>query len=223
MESLIAACLLFLGMHWIVSGSPLRDPIVRFFGETLFKIVFSLTIAGSLVWMGFAYSAAPELTTWGTMDALKPVSLVLMALALLLMMVGALDKNPTTLGLLPPDQVEVRGMVRITRHAGLIGLGLWGLAHFIVNGDWASHWLYGTIAFEGFVGPLNLDRKYHARFGEAWEKFSSQTSFIPFAAIISGRNRLVLSELNGWAALVAVGVFALLLYFHETWFGVSPL
>ena len=223
MESLIASCLLFLGMHWIISGSPLRAYVVKLLGEPLFKGIFALTIAGSLIWMGSAFSAAPYLPTWGTAEALKPVSLVLMALAFLMLVTGALDKNPTTLGMVPPDQVDARGMVRITRHAGLLGLGLWGLAHFIVNGDWASHWVYGTIAFEGLIAPLNLDRKYRARYGEAWEKFTAQTSYLPFVAILSGRNKLVISELNGWAALVGIGLFALVLYFHHAWFGVSPL
>ena len=223
MESLIAACLFFLGMHWIISGSPLRTPIVGLLGEPLFKGLFSLSIFVALGWMALAFSNAPYIETWGTATALKPASLVLMALCFLMLTTGALDKNPTTLGILPPDQVEARGMVRITRHAGLLGLGLWGLAHFIVNGDVASHWLYGTIAFQGLIAPLNLDRKYRARYGEAWERFTAQTSYLPFVAILRGRNKLVLSELNIWGALAGIGLFALVLYFHQAWFGVAPL
>ncbi len=223
MTSLICACLFFLGMHAVISGSPLRAPVVKLLGEKTFKILFSLSIFIALTWMGFAFAAAPYQETWGTFAALKPVSLVLMGIAFLLLTVGALDKNPTTLGLLPPDQVEARGMVRITRHAGLLGLGLWGLAHFIVNGDWASHWLYGSFAFQGLVAPLNLDRKYRARYGEAWQKFTAQTSYLPFVAILQGRNKLVISELNPWGTLTGIGLFVLVLYFHQSWFGVSPL
>jgi len=223
MNSLIAACLFFLGMHWIISGSPLRTHIVKLTGETLFKVLFSLSIFAALAWMIIAFSAAPYLATWGTADNLKPVSLVLMFFALLLLPMSIFDKNPTLMGLVPPDQVTARGMVRITRHAGLIGLGLWGLAHFIVNGDWASHLLYGTIAFEGLIAPMNLDRKYRARYGESWNRFTAQTSYIPFGAIISGRNKLVMSELSVWGALIGVGLFIGALYFHQTWFGVSPL
>ena len=157
MESLIAATALFLGMHWIVSGSPLRGVIVARMGEGPFKAVFALTITVSIVWMGWAYAHAPYVQTWGTAAGLKPVSWVLMALAFVMFGASATDKNPTTLGRVPPDQVEARGMVRITRHAGLFGLGLWGLAHFIVNGDWASHLLFGSFAFQGLIAPLNLD------------------------------------------------------------------
>lgn len=223
MSSLTAACLFFLGMHWIISGSPLRALIVKLLGETLFKILFSLSIFAALTWMVLAYRDAPYIATWGTADALKPVSIGLMFFAFLLLPMSIFDKNPTLMGLVPPDQVTARGMVRITRHAGLIGLGLWGLAHFVVNGDWASHLLYGTIAFEGLVAPMNLDRKYRARYGESWDKFAAQTSYIPFVAIINQRNKLVLSELNVWGALIGIGLFASVLYFHQAWFGTSPM
>lgn len=223
MNSLAAACLFFLGMHWIISGSPLRAHIVKILGETLFKVLFSLSIFVALTWMGFAYKAAPFIATWGTADTLKPVSVGLLFFAFLLLPMSIFDKNPTLMGLVPPDQVTARGMVRITRHAGLIGLGLWGLAHFIVNGDWASHLLFGTIAFEGLIAPMNLDRKYRARYGESWDKFTEQTSYIPFVAIITKRNKLVLSELNIWGALIGIALFLGVIYFHQTWFGGLPL
>ena len=221
MESLIAATALFLGMHWIVSGSPLRGVIVARMGEGPFKAVFALTITVSIVWMGWAYAHAPYVQTWGTAAGLKPVSWVLMALAFVMFGASATDKNPTTLGRVPPDQVEARGMVRITRHAGLFGLGLWGLAHFIVNGDWASHLLFGSFAFQGLIAPLNLDRKYRRRYGAAWEVFARQTSYVPFVAIAQGRNRLAPGEINWIAVAVALGLYALTFAYHQAWFGAS--
>lgn len=222
MESLIAATALFLGMHWIVSGSPLRGVIVARMGEGPFKAAFALAITVSITWMGWAYAHAPTVETWGTAASLKPVSWVLMAFAFVMFGASATDKNPTTLGRVPPDQVEARGMVRITRHAGLFGLGLWGLAHFIVNGDWASHLLFGSFAFQGLIAPLNLDRKYRRRYGAAWEVFARQTSYLPFVAIAQGRNRLALGEINWIAVVVALGLYALTFAYHQPWFGASP-
>lgn len=222
MESLIAATALFLGMHWIVSGSPLRGVIVARMGEGPFKAAFAFTITVSLLWMGWAYAHAPHLPTWGTAGNLKPLSWVLMAIAFVLFGASVTEKNPTTLGRVPPDQVEARGVVRVTRHAGLFGLGLWGLAHFIVNGDWASHLLFGSFAFQGLIAPLNLDRKYRRRHGAAWDMFARQTSYLPFVAIAQGRNRLVLGEINGVAVAVALGLYALTFAYHQAWFGASP-
>ncbi len=220
MGSLIAATALFLGMHWIISGSPLRETIVARTGEAPFKAGFALIITVSIVWMGWAYAHAPYIATWGTAAGLKPLSWGLMALAFVLFAASLTDRNPTTLGRVPPDQVPARGMVRITRHAGLFGLGLWGLAHFLVNGDWASHLLFGSFAFQGLVAPLNLDRKYRRRYGAAWEAFARQTSYLPFVAIAQGRNRLVPGEINWIAVLAALGLFVLTLVYHQAWFGV---
>ena len=221
MSSLISATALFLGMHWIISGSPLRDPIVAAIGEKPFKILFSITIAGSITWMSFAYGDAEYRPTWGTAEGLKPVSLVLIALSLIMIFLGVFSNNANTNMSAQPDEIEVRGVVRITRHTAVFGLGLWGLGHFIVNGDVASHIFFGSFAFQGLVAPLNMDRKFRRRYGEAWEQYCAKTSYIPFGAILSGRNRLMLSEINWIASLGGVLVFALFFYFHESWFGVA--
>jgi uncharacterized membrane protein len=223
MSSLIAACAMFLGLHWIVSGSPLRGVIVARTGEKPYKIVFSLAVAASLIWMGFAYAHAPYIVTWGTASELKPLALVLVAFAFVLFIVGSLTRNLNSLDHYTADQVEIRGILRITRNPGLIGLGLWGLAHFMVRGDWASHLLFGSFVFQGLVAPYNMERKYQRRFGEAWKKLAQQSSHWPFAAILAGRNRLALGEISWPLVAASLMIYAVVLHFHAAWFGVSPL
>lgn len=75
MESLLAATALFVGLHALLSGSPLRAHVVARTGQRAFKLGFSLAIALSLSWMGWAYAHAPHLDTWGTANALKPLAL----------------------------------------------------------------------------------------------------------------------------------------------------
>lgn len=220
MIPLCVATALFLGLHGLFSGSPLRAWVVAHTGEPAFKFGFSLVIALSLVWMGWAYAYAPRITTWGTATALQPLAVMFVLLAFVLFAAGLAERNPTTLGLLQPDQVEVRGTIRITRHPGLLGLGLWGLAHFMVNGDWASHLLFGSFAFQGLIAPLNLDRKYRQRHGAAWEVFARQTSYMPFVAILQGRNRLVWRELPWLAIALGLAAFALVATLHARVIGV---
>ena len=148
MNSLIAATALFLGMHWIVSGSPLRDPIVARTGEIPFKILFSLIVAASVVWMSIAYGNAPLQPTWKPLPGLVPVAIVIIALSFVLFALGLFSDNANTNLKARPDQIEVRGIVRVTRHSAVFGLGLWGLGHFMVNGDWASHIFFGSFAFQ---------------------------------------------------------------------------
>ena len=68
-----------------------------------------------------------------------------------------------------------------------------------------------------------MERKYRRRFGQAWETLASQSSHLPFVAILAGRNRLVLSEINWMLFAVILAVYAIVLAFHAAWFGVSPL
>jgi uncharacterized membrane protein len=49
------------------------------------------------------------------------------------------------------------------------------------------------------------------------------TSNVPFIAIIEGRNSLRVGELGWWPVVLALVVYGLFLYLHQTLFGVSPL
>ncbi len=222
LSPLISACALFIGLHWLVAGSPLRSPIVELMGENAFRILFSLAVLFSLIWMGWAYAHAPYIETWGKTIALKPVANVLMAFAFVFLIVGTFSKNISVLNQNRPEDISARGLLRITRNPGLVGFGLWGLAHFMVNGDWAGHLLFGSFLFQGLIGPLNMERKYRNKYGAAWPAFVAQTSHVPFLAIITSRNRLVWSEISKPLLLISLIAFFLVRYFHATWFGVAP-
>ncbi len=223
LSPLIAACAMFIGLHWLIAGSPLRSIIVDITGEKAFRIAFSLAVLLSLIWMGWAYAHAPYIETWGKAVALKPVANVLMAFAFIFLIVGTFSKNISILNQNQPEDVSAQGILRITRNPGLIGFGLWGLAHFMVNGDWAGHLMFGSFLFQGFIGPLNMERKYRNKYGAAWPAFVAQTSHVPFLAILTGRNQLVLGEISKPMLLLSIIAFLLVLYYHATWFGVSPL
>jgi uncharacterized membrane protein len=70
--------------------------------------------------------------------------------------------------------------------------------------------LFGALGLMVLFGTRSIDRKGAARNPEGWAKFAAVTSNVPFAAIIQGRNKIVLSEM-WWrllAAVVAYGAFA---------------
>ncbi|HEY8856687.1 MAG TPA: NnrU family protein [Rugosibacter sp.] len=223
LSALISACTLFIGLHWIIAGSPLRSPIVNVMGEKTFRILFSLAVLFSLVWMGWAYAHSPYIETWGKADALKPIAEILMAFAFIFLIVGTFSKNISVLNQNQPQDIRASGILRITRNPGLVGFGLWGLAHFMVNGDWAGHLLFGSFLFQGLIGPLNMERKYRNKYGPAWTAFVAQTSHVPFLAILTGKNRLAVSEISKPLLLISIIAFILVLYYHATWFGASPL
>lgn len=222
LSPLIGACGLFIGLHWLIAGSSLRSPIVKLLGENTFRILFSLAVLFSLIWMGWAYAHAPYIETWGKAMALKPLANVLMIFAFVFLIVGTFSKNISVLNQNRPEDISARGLLRVTRNPGLVGFGLWGLAHFMINGDWAGHLMFGSFLFQGFIGPLNMERKYRNKYGAAWPAFVAQTSHVPFLAIITGRNRLVWGEISKPLLLISLIAFLLVSYFHAAWFGVSP-
>ena len=115
-----------------------------------------------------------------------------------------------------------RGMMRITRHPFQWGVVLWAIAHLAANGDRVSVLFFATFLILSGLGTFLIDRKKAARLGEDWSAYAAVTSNVPFAAIIQGRNRLVVGEL--WLpVLLGLVLYGVLLYGHQWVSGVRLL
>ena len=111
---------------------------------------------------------------------------------------------------------------RITRHPFLWGVALWSAVHLLFNPEAANLLFFGTFVLVAVAGTFSIDAKRARLFGEGWQRYAAQTSNVPFAAIVQGRNRFVLAEL-GWLKLAAaVAVFAALAWLHARFFGLPP-
>ena len=226
MANLIAAAVFFLGIHFGVSGTRLRDSLVGVVGDKLFRGLFALASIIGLIWLIRAYSAAPYIALWGKLLSLKPVAEPLVLIAAAFVVIGVSTPSPTAAGgesQLTRD-VAARGMTRITRHPFLWGTALWAFVHFVVNGDLASSIVFGSLLVLAIGGTASIDAKRRRAYGERWEQFARQTSNVPFAAILAGRNQLVpaLREIGIVRPLAAIAVFAALFFLHGHWFG-APL
>jgi uncharacterized membrane protein len=226
MVNLIAAAAFFLAIHFGVSGTRLRDRLVRVVGDKPFLGLFALASIIGLIWLGRAYSHAPHVSLWGQLLALKPVAMPLLLIAFLFIVIGIATPSPTKVGMESrlTREVQVRGMTRITRHPFLWGTALWALVHFIINGDAASSILFGSLLVLAVGGTSSIDAKRRRAFGDRWEQFARQTSNVPFAAIFAGRNQLApaLREIGVVRPLIAIAVFAALFVLHGRLFG-APL
>ena len=226
MANLIAAVVFFLGIHFGVSGTRLRDSLVRVVGDKLFRGLFALASLVGLIWLIKAYSAAPYIALWGKLLALKPVAEPLVLIAAAFVVIGV--STPSPAGASGESQltreVKVRGVTRITRHPFLWGTALWALVHFVVNGDFASSLAFGSLLVLAVGGTASIDAKRRRAYGERWEQFAQQTSNVPFAAIVAGRTQLgaALREIGIVRPLVAIAVFAALFFLHGRFFG-APL
>lgn len=217
MPDLIAACAFFLLIHFGVSGTPLRDVLIARLGERPYRGLFSLASFVGIGWMVYAYRHSPLVPTWGFLLGFRPAAYVLVFIAFFFAVIGVMTPSATTVGMesrLDPEQA--RGMVRITRHPFLWGVGLWAATHLIVNGDVASLILFGSLLVLAMGGTAAIDAKRRRKFPERWAKFAQATSSVPFAAIARGGNRLApaLGEIGALRILAAVALYAVAFYLH---------
>lgn len=225
MASLFAAVLFFDGIHFLISGTALRGKVVGLIGERPFQGLFSLMSLIGIIWLSRAYGQAEYLQLWAEPEALRPVALIVMLVAFLFVVLALTSPNPTAVGggALLTEKEPAKGIQRITRHPFLWGVALWSVTHLVLNGDLASVIFFGSFLILAVEGPFSIDRKRKKAFGDAWNGFAGLTSNVPFAATIEGRNSLKISELGWWPVVLAVVLYGLFLYFHQTLFGGSPL
>ena len=223
MTSLLLAALFFIGIHLGVSGTRLRDGLVARIGLTPYMIVYSAASLAGIIWLVSAYTAAGYVPSWGRLEWWKPVMIALMLPAFLLVVIGLTTPNPTAVGQEALVGVAPRGIVRVTRHPFLMGVALWSALHLVGNGDLASGLFFIALAVVSLAGAASIDAKRRRAVGAAaWDAFTAQTSIVPFAAIVAGRNRFVARELGWWRPSAGVGAYALMLGGHAHLIGVSP-
>jgi uncharacterized membrane protein len=220
--SLLLAAIFFAGIHLGVAGTTMRDRAIAALGQSGYRGAFSIATVVGLAWLVMAYNRAPYVVTWGMLEWWKPFAIILMLPASLLVVIGLTTPNPTAVAqenrLAQPPQ----GIVRVTRHPFLTGVGLWALVHLIGAGDVASLVFFAVWAVVALAGTVSIDKKRQRLFGAAWEPFAAQTSIVPFAAIAAGRNRFRPGEIGAWRWAAAVVVYVLMLVGHADVIGVSP-
>lgn len=229
MISLIAAAAFFVLLHLMISGTSIRTAMVKIIGEGAYMGLFSVASVAGLVWLALAYGQsrgeAWNIAYWGITPATRHAQLGLMLLAMLLIVPGLTTPNPTSVkqegALNKPDAVQ--GMLRITRHPFLWGVAIWAGGHLMVNGDRASIVLFGSMLALAVFGTTSIDAKRRKALGDTYTAFTRQTSNIPFAAILTGKQKLKLGEIGLWRLALGVAIWAAIMVGHQHAFGVAAL
>lgn len=227
MTMLIAAAIAWLVLHFVVSGTRVRDVLTGILGEQAYLGLYSLASLGGIVWLAMSYNAAVSeglVPLWDLGPGVSHLGLIVVAFAFVFGLPGVLMPSPTGVaqGGLADRPDLARGVLRITRHPFLWSVALWAGFHLAANGDQASAIFFGTWLILSVGGTFSIDAKRARALGPKWEPFARATSNIPFAAILAGRQKLVVSELVTWRQGVALVLFAGAALAHHWLFGVSP-
>lgn len=199
--------LAFAGSHVGLSTRRIRARLVERLGAAgffaLFSAVAAVTFAALVRFYAlhrFAGAAGPALGVAHEGVRALLSGLAFAGIALSLASLGAYPASPYALG--SANVREPRGLERVSRHPFFAGMALFGAAHALLATRLAGAVFFGALAVYAVAGAAHQDRRFLAERGEAHARWLAATSFVPFAAIAAGRQRLVWRELP-WGALGA--------------------
>jgi uncharacterized membrane protein len=215
--------LMFGGSHIIGSSTPVRSFAINRIGILGFKLIYSLIALATFVPLCYIYfthiHAGDRFYTTGYL--LKLLAQFLMLGAFIVLLQGLVTANPmTTMVEFTGRAVsKARGIQRVTRHPQNFAFGLFGLAHLLANpygGDWI---FFGGFIIYGIVSAIHQDRRQLETGTPNVMQFLADTSAVPFAAIIRGKQRLAPGEYYPPALAAAIVLFILMRLLHPMLFG----
>lgn len=202
----------FLATHVALAENPLRGVLVRYLGERPFAWGYGILAILQLLWIHQAVDAAPVVQLWQPPRWVGAIPLLIMPLAILLLVCGFTQSNPTAtlartvVPILTGGRLarrEVRGVLCITRNPVMWGLGLLFLAQLAVATELAEALRAGAYAALALLFLPRIEAKQRAKWGDAaWADFTARSSSVPFLALLQGRARFDWREI-GWLRLVA--------------------
>lgn len=215
--------LVFGGTHIIGSSIPVRTVVIRRIGNLAYKGLYSLVALATfmaLCYFFFTHKHAGYLL-YNPGYLLELLANLLMLAAFVILLQGLVSANPmTTHAELSGKYVSSgHGIQRLTRHPQNFAFALFGLAHLLANpyvGDWI---FFGGFIVYGIVSAMHQDQRQRATGNEEIKKFLDDTSAIPFAAIVKGKQRVGLDEYYPPALVAAIVIFILLKLLHPMLFG----
>lgn len=225
---LALACAFFIFVHLIVSGTNLRAQITDRIGRPAYLLLYVMSATISVIWMTIAFMRAQldmlNITFWETPGILRILALPVNLLAFMLVVIGVTSSSPTGLSSrrqLP--HMPIYGIIRVTRHPILAGIGVWALMHMITSPQLASWVFFGTLLVSSAAGASIIDRKRLIAYDSIYGTIMRRTSIIPFAAIIQGRVDFNVREIGFAKPFMALGIFCLIAVLHEFLFSVRAL
>ncbi len=214
---------LFAGTHMIGSTEPVRRFLIRNIGMLGFKGLYSLVALATFAPLCYVYfshkHAGPLLFT--ALYGHRLAAQALMLLALVVLAQSLVTPSPlTTLSELTGSfNDRARGIQRVTRHPQNFGFAIFGFAHVLANPYAGDCLFFGGFVVYGVLSAMHQDKRTLATGREEIKQFQSDTSFVPLAAILTGKQRPALAEYSFPALAASLIIFIILRLLHGRVFG----
>ena len=216
MELLITGCAGFLIVHLGISGTPLRAILQSAIGEQAYLGVYSLLSFATFALMVYGYVQVHHADfLWYPTPLVFTVTKVLLLISLVTLVTGTLTPNPTMVMAEAALDNGVTGMLKVTRHPVQWGILLFAVGHLIANGDVASILFFGTLAILSFIGMFSMDARRRKETDPRSQAFMEKTSMLPFAAILSGRQKFTADDINWMGLIAGIGLYAAAYWLHD--------
>ena len=226
MTLLMTASIAFFVTHLGIASTPLRGWLRNKLGTKGYLLCYSLVSILTLGIMIHGYIEVPHTDfLWAPTALAYQVTKVLLLMALVLLVMGILARNPTQVmneEAFKEDATDnITGILKITRHPIQWSIALFAVGHLLANGDLASIWFFGTLAGLSLVGMLAMDARHRQEASPQWQQFMANTSMLPFVALACGKTRMTLADINWLGLLAGFGLYAAVYWFHDIISGIS--
>ncbi len=210
--------LLFLG-HAIPSAPGVRPWLLSLLGRPVFMTLYSI-LSLAILW-GFVAAYRGVENNWQLFPPIPQAHLVLTLLMPIpiFLVIGRMTTKASDFS----QAISAKGIYRITRAPGSVGLLIWASLHLLATADAKRVVTFATLALIALYALLKNEWVLRRDPGEGAASYRNSTSIIPGAAIVGRRQLLSISEIGVGRVLATIAFFALLLWGHPLIFGVDPL
>jgi uncharacterized membrane protein len=201
--------LLFGGAHVGLTLRPIRRRLVHRLGEAGFVFLYSLIAIvtfGVLVrYVALHRSAEPLSSLIVTIPPVRGALLVLSVAGFSLFVTGALVYPRLPMATFRHRVVPARGIQQVTRHPFFSGIALWATAHALLAPARVTFVFFVGVFVLVVVGGLHQDRRLVAELGEPYRAYVASTSFWPFVAAVTKRQKIRWREQPWFAFGIGLG------------------
>ena len=210
---------LFGGTHVFLTTEKVRTRLVERLGETGFIVSYSVlaiaTFAGLVHYVAGHLLDDPHATFLTT---LPPVGGALFALSVVgfsIFVAGVLVYPGLPMSVFRHRIIPARGIQQVTRHPFFSGVALWAAAHALLSVHPATFVFFLGFVVLSVVGGLHQDRRLIAELGEEYRAYVASTSFWPFVAVMTKRQRIRWGDQPWLAYAIGLGASFFLSQVHE--------